>query len=433
MPIQVKDFVWEETDETVLITVPLKGVPIKRVDIFSVDDYIKVSYPPYLFEAFLYDEVEDTKSKATFGNGIITFHLVKRSPVQWNHLLAPESEDKDFMKRRREEAINKAHDRAKKEKEQKAAEKREQEKVALREQMKIEQEERAKIDAIKEEERKKATEAIERWKENQKLHVTQEIETSKEVHLVMDDNKDSELEFKDEKPDIKETKVVESDGETQMMTSYKPAVKVQPSHNNKRTTGKKKEMFDKPVPEPRSGGSISVSFTPRVFKTAARESKAPEEEEWLKKMASAGRKTDYTNSDAIDMEEMNPIWLKDKGIGFYKVGNYVAAINAFTAAIVLDGSIPSLYSNRAACHLQLKQYKECAQDCTSALELLVPPVQANSSSRCKAYVRRGTAFMQMEEYVLALEDYESALKLDPQNADLRRDSDRIRNIIQGTT
>lgn len=31
-------------------------------------------------------------------------------------------------------------------------------------------------------------------------------------------------------------------------------------------------------------------------------------------MASAGRKTDYTNSDAIDMEEMNPVWLKDKGM-----------------------------------------------------------------------------------------------------------------------
>ena len=33
------------------------------------------------------------------------------------------------------------------------------------------------------------------------------------------------------------------------------------------------------MPEPRLSGSISVSFTPRVFKTAARESKAPEEEE----------------------------------------------------------------------------------------------------------------------------------------------------------
>ena len=100
----------------------------------------------------------------------------------------------------------------------------------------IEQEERAKIDAIKEEERRKATEAIERWKENQKLHVTQEIETSKD-HLVMDDNKDSELEFKDEKPDIMETKVDQSVGETQTLTSHKPAIKMQPSHNNKRTTG----------------------------------------------------------------------------------------------------------------------------------------------------------------------------------------------------
>jgi len=42
MPIQVKDYVWEETDESVVITVPLKGVPPNRVDIFSIDDYIKV-------------------------------------------------------------------------------------------------------------------------------------------------------------------------------------------------------------------------------------------------------------------------------------------------------------------------------------------------------------------------------------------------------
>ena len=42
MPIQVKDYDWEETNETVLLTIPLKGVPSNRVDIFSVDDYIKV-------------------------------------------------------------------------------------------------------------------------------------------------------------------------------------------------------------------------------------------------------------------------------------------------------------------------------------------------------------------------------------------------------
>lgn len=424
MPIQVKDYVWEETDESVLITVPLKGVPPNRVDVFSIDDYIKVSYPPYIFEVCLFDEVEDAKSRATFGNGVLKFQLLKKSPLQWNQLLASESKDKEFMKNKREEAVGKAHKRAEEEKERKAAEKREQEKLALREQMKLEQEERARIDALKDEERKKATEAIERWKENQKVQSSKEQEISKEEITEL------------RKDNMSTTKVDSSTEETQetQKTSEKPAVKKLQSHSKQRQPhGKKTELLEKPVPEPRLSGSISVSFTPRVFKTAARESKAPEEEEWLKKMANAGRKTDNTNTDAVDMEEMNPVWLKDKGIGFFKAGNYVAAINAFTAAIVLDDSIPSLYSNRAACHLQLKQYKECIQDCTSSLELLVPPVQANCSSRCKAYVRRGTAYMQIHEYVLALQDYESALKLDPRNTDLQRDSERIRKIIQGCT
>lgn len=97
---------------------------------------------------------------------------------------------------------------------------------------------------------------------------------------------------------------------------------------------------------------------------------------------------------------------------------------------ILSLTLWRLYSNRAACHLQLKQYKECIQDCTSvrfssnfqllffntkwvlfhlslllmtfvpqSLELLVPPVPANCASRCKAHVRRGTAYMQLQEYV----------------------------------
>lgn len=430
MPIQVKDYAWEETEETVLISVPLKGVPSNRVDVFSVDDYIKASYPPYIFEAFLFNKVEDAKSKATFGNGIIKFQLVKKNAIQWHHLQAAESEDKEFMKRKREEAISKAHQRAERESAHKAVEKREQEKIALREQMKIEQQERAKIDAMKEEERRTAMEAIERWKENQRLQSDQDKESSKEKLA----GSFTEAIPEDKEDNLSERTVNDDTSfNERQKTSQTSAVQKQTFNNKQRINDRKKDMFEKPVPEPRSSGSISVSFTPRVFKTAARESKAPEEEEWLKKVASAGCKTDNTNSDAVDMEEMNPVWLKDKGIAFYKAENFVAAINAFTAAIVLDDSIPSLYSNRAACHLQLKQYRECIQDCTSALELLVPPVEANRISRCKANVRRGTAYMQIEEYVSALQDYESALKLDPQNADLQRDSDRIRKIIQGST
>ena len=35
--------------------------------------------------------------------------------------------------------------------------------------------------------------------------------------------------------------------------------------------------------------------------------------QWLAKIAAAGRTTKTDNSDAVDMEEMNPLWLKDKG------------------------------------------------------------------------------------------------------------------------
>ena len=68
---------------------------------------------------------------------MIKFQLVKKNPVQWNVLQVAESLDKEFMKRKRDEAIRKAHERAEKEHACKAAEKREQEKIALREQMKV--------------------------------------------------------------------------------------------------------------------------------------------------------------------------------------------------------------------------------------------------------------------------------------------------------
>ena len=43
MPLVVKDFSWEETEKMVFITVPLKGVKAHKVDIFSSEEYLKVS------------------------------------------------------------------------------------------------------------------------------------------------------------------------------------------------------------------------------------------------------------------------------------------------------------------------------------------------------------------------------------------------------
>ena len=50
MPIAVKDYKWYETEKEVFLTLPLKGVKASKADIFTTSEYIKVNYPPYLFE-----------------------------------------------------------------------------------------------------------------------------------------------------------------------------------------------------------------------------------------------------------------------------------------------------------------------------------------------------------------------------------------------
>lgn len=97
----------------------------------------------------------------------------------------------------------------------------------------IEQEERAKIDAIKEEEHKNAMEAIERWKENQRLQSNQEQESLKQSMTgsheePMSRNKEDDL--PEMNADINVSEMQE--------TNQKPAVKKQPSHNKQRTSGK---------------------------------------------------------------------------------------------------------------------------------------------------------------------------------------------------
>ena len=42
MPIAVKDYIWEESDRELFITVPLKAVKAAKVDILSTEAYIKV-------------------------------------------------------------------------------------------------------------------------------------------------------------------------------------------------------------------------------------------------------------------------------------------------------------------------------------------------------------------------------------------------------
>ncbi|BFZ01485.1 hypothetical protein BsWGS_04524 [Bradybaena similaris] len=402
MPLIVKDYTWEETDRVVWITVPLKGVKPNKVDVFLSDEYLKASYPPYLFECLLAGLVDDTKGSAQVGNGTVVFKLFKRDTGLWNTLQSPDAADKNIMKQKREDALEKVKKRLEDESTQKAETKRLNEKLAINEMMKIEDDARHRISDIKENERQKATEDLEMWKEEQRLKAEKEKEkllAAQKQEIMAQKEQDREERRRQRR--ARASNIFEKDG----------------------------QISGAPL---RENGKITVTHTSRVFPTPARESQTPQEEEWLQKQAEARRSIQLSLDKDLTEEEKNPQWLQDKGNSFFASGDYMSAVNAYTHAVHLAPKLPNLYSNRAACHLKMRNFFKCIEDCSKAMDLLFPPVPQNAGSRCKALVRRGTAFCQLEMYVEGLRDYEAALSIDPKNEAIANDADKIRKIIQAS-
>lgn len=66
----------------------------------------------------------------------------------------------------------------------------------------------------------------------------------------------------------------------------------------------------------------------------------------------------FTSAD-LRPEEMNPIWLKEKGDDFFNKENYRAAVNAYTAGIQMNSKMPALYANRASAQFNLQHFNRC--------------------------------------------------------------------------
>ncbi|XP_025073638.1 dynein assembly factor 4, axonemal-like [Pogonomyrmex barbatus] len=183
------------------------------------------------------------------------------------------------------------------------------------------------------------------------------------------------------------------------------------------------EIFNDPaktIPLPRKCGIINVIFSDRAFPTPARESSFVEEQEWLSKQAETRRKTGFVVEN-LRPEEQDPQWLKDKGDDFFKVGNYLAAISAYTYGIKINDKMVALYMNRSAAHYALGNYYRCIDDCSKVLELMEPKCESNRMSRVKCHARRGAALCKLSAPQHGIPELEAALKLDPNNNSIRYD------------
>lgn len=153
MPLS-SEYTWSETTDAVTISIPLKGVSPKAVDISTTSNILKVNYKPYLLDLNLFQDISEDKSKAVFKDGVLNISLIKKEFQLWGQLCFIGSKSEIAVRR---EASFKLRDaRNQQQREITAARKVDEERLMLREQMALEEKERQRMDDIKDQAKKNA-------------------------------------------------------------------------------------------------------------------------------------------------------------------------------------------------------------------------------------------------------------------------------------
>lgn len=109
---------------------------------------------------------------------------------------------------------------------------------------------------------------------------------------------------------------------------------------------------------------------------------------------------------------------KEKGNQAFKEKQWQKAIGFYTEAIKLNGNSATYFSNRAAAHLEMRNFLQAETDSSKAIDL--------DKKNVKAYLRRGTAREMLGYYKEAIEDFRYALVLEPTNKRASLSADRLK-------
>lgn len=121
--------------------------------------------------------------------------------------------------------------------------------------------------------------------------------------------------------------------------------------------------------------------------------------------------------------------VKMEGNEFFQKGNIQEAIKKYSAAIAKCGSDEKsleekadIYSNRAACYVQLYEPVKVRADCDEALKI--------NPDHAKALLRRGQALEGLEKFKDALADFEHVLRMHPDHKMAMDGASRIRSALK---
>ncbi|XP_015121416.1 stress-induced-phosphoprotein 1 [Diachasma alloeum] len=100
---------------------------------------------------------------------------------------------------------------------------------------------------------------------------------------------------------------------------------------------------------------------------------------------------------------------KELGNQKFKDGDYAGAVRHYSEAIARNPDDAKYYSNRAACYTKLGAFDLGLKDCEKCVEL--------NPKFVKGWVRKGKILQGMQQHTKALKAYQTALGLDPHNAE----------------
>jgi tetratricopeptide (TPR) repeat protein len=107
---------------------------------------------------------------------------------------------------------------------------------------------------------------------------------------------------------------------------------------------------------------------------------------------------------------------KTLGNTLFATGQFEGAIDRYSEALALcpiddKANAAIYYANRAACHLNRREYDRCVADCTASLAL--------TPGYVRVLMRRAKAYESLDRPADALTDVEAVCTLEPSNAEAR--------------
>ena len=368
MPIIIKDFTWHQSLQKVSIDIPLKKTI--NSDIFITEAYLKISAPPYIFEAFLPAKIDVDKSVAHKTDTEIKFELTKIEQENWENVQL--ELDSQGSKLKRKEAVEWLH--------------------------------------AYEADRLKNKQTQERLREKQAAESSLEAYEVNRKKLEAEKAKSKSDFFKEEEiPQVR----IKKDYDTILAT--KVAVE------------KDKLAHLPPI---RSQGTIEFEFSARQFPAPKRESNKEMEDQWAKQHKETKQKLLEKANINEDQTDIDPQELLQKAQKFFDCEDYPSALEVYNFCIdKICPDYPPMWNNRAAVHLKLGNLHCAIEDSTKALELLQPAVDANAVMRAKALIRRASALAELKFYDQALSEFQAAAKILPENEGIQSNIKRIECLM----